>query len=200
VTLADAFCPRCGTPRTGSFRFCRSCGLDLDALAVAGAATPAAPTGLAAAPQRAPPPGPLPAASAVPAAVPAAAGTDPATYRLLTTIAWLASAMFIGWLGLVQLGYANTILDNGSLALLGGLNLATAAIVVLGAVRLQRSPRRASYRTSALWAVLVVVLQGVQIVGGATHFAFVGATVAAAAAGVLAVLTYQALPPDRPAG
>jgi hypothetical protein len=24
-------CPKCGTPRVGSFRFCRSCGLDFDA-------------------------------------------------------------------------------------------------------------------------------------------------------------------------
>jgi hypothetical protein len=27
------FCPRCGTRRTGSFRFCRTCGLDYDAFA-----------------------------------------------------------------------------------------------------------------------------------------------------------------------
>ena len=179
--MADAFCPRCGTPRTGSFRFCRNCGLDLDTLSAAGAA----------------PPAPTPnSVSAAPVAMAAAAGTDPATYRLLTMIAWLASALFLGWLGLVQLGYAGTILDNGSLTLLGGFNLATAAIVVFGAIRLQRSPRRASYRTSALWAIVVVVLQGLQIASGATHFAFVGATMAAATAGVLAVLTYQALPPD----
>jgi hypothetical protein len=32
IRLKD-FCPRCGTPRVGSFRFCRSCGLDFDAVA-----------------------------------------------------------------------------------------------------------------------------------------------------------------------
>ena len=29
--LATETCPICGTDRTGSFRFCRSCGLDFDA-------------------------------------------------------------------------------------------------------------------------------------------------------------------------
>jgi hypothetical protein len=27
---AATFCPRCGTARAGSFRYCRSCGLDFD--------------------------------------------------------------------------------------------------------------------------------------------------------------------------
>lgn len=30
--MATEFCPRCGYARTGSFRFCRSCGLDFDLL------------------------------------------------------------------------------------------------------------------------------------------------------------------------
>jgi hypothetical protein len=30
--LATGLCPNCATPRTGSFRFCRSCGLDYDAV------------------------------------------------------------------------------------------------------------------------------------------------------------------------
>lgn len=30
--MASEFCPRCGIPRVGALRFCRSCGLDYDAL------------------------------------------------------------------------------------------------------------------------------------------------------------------------
>ncbi len=174
-----AFCPRCGAARAGAFRFCRGCGLDLDAQAAPASAPQSAPAWT--------PPAPAPAP---------AAGADAATYRLLTMLAWLACALFTGWLGLVQLGNVGTILDSGSLAALGGWNLAMAALVVFGAVRLQRSERRGSFRTSSVWAVVIVLLQGVQVVGGATHFAFVGATVCAAGAGVLAWLTYQALPPD----
>jgi hypothetical protein len=37
---SQGFCPRCGTARTGSFRFCRSCGLDLEAPGGAGPAGP----------------------------------------------------------------------------------------------------------------------------------------------------------------
>lgn len=30
VAGVSSFCPKCGTQRTGSFRFCRSCGYDFD--------------------------------------------------------------------------------------------------------------------------------------------------------------------------
>jgi hypothetical protein len=188
------FCPKCGTPRTGTFRFCRTCGLDFDAL-------PAAPTVV---PQ--PPAAPMtgtahiaaPISVTSPAATPTS-GTDPATYRLLAMLAWLLSALFIGWLALVQLGYAGTILDNGSLALLGGWNLVMAALMVFGVVRLHRSTRRASYRTSTIWAIVIVVIQGFQIATGATHFAYIAATVAAAGAGVLCWLAYTAMPEDAKA-
>lgn len=36
--MATALCPTCGTARTGSFRFCRSCGLDFDAPVASAAA------------------------------------------------------------------------------------------------------------------------------------------------------------------
>jgi len=127
----------------------------------------------------------------------AAAGTDPATYRLLTMLAWLACALFLGWLALVQFGFAGSVYDDGSLLGLGGWNAVMAVLIVYGAVRLQRSQRRWSFRQSAIWAIVIVLLQGFQVTQGATHFAFVGSTVTAAGAGVLAWLTYQALPPDQ---
>lgn len=36
--MATEFCPKCGTARAGSYRFCRSCGLDLDVTPSASAA------------------------------------------------------------------------------------------------------------------------------------------------------------------
>lgn len=42
--LAQEYCPRCGTPRVGSFRFCRSCQLDFNSIpASQPAAAPPAP-------------------------------------------------------------------------------------------------------------------------------------------------------------
>ena len=177
--MASSFCPKCGTPRAGAFRFCRTCGLDLDAIP----STPsAAPVGWSA--QVTVPPGV------------AAAGTDPATYRLLTMLAWLASAIALAWLGLIQLGFVGTLIDDGSLGPVAIWNLLMAVLIGYGAVRLQRSPKRSSFRQSAIWAVVIVLLQGIQIVGGATHMAYVLATAAAAGAGILAWLAYQAMPAD----
>lgn len=45
--MATAFCPSCGTPRVGAFRFCRSCQFDFDA--PADAAPPSWPPGAPAA-------------------------------------------------------------------------------------------------------------------------------------------------------
>lgn len=42
--MATEYCPRCGAPRTGAFRFCRGCQFDFDGapdLAAAAAAAPA---------------------------------------------------------------------------------------------------------------------------------------------------------------
>jgi hypothetical protein len=38
LAVATRFCPRCGTPRVGNFRYCRSCQLDFDGLDTAPAA------------------------------------------------------------------------------------------------------------------------------------------------------------------
>ena len=113
-------------------------------------------------------------------------------------LTWLASALLMGWLALVQFGYVGTILDNGSLAMLAGWNAIMAVLIVYGAIRVGRSSRRSTFRQSAIWAIIIVLLQGFQIVGGATHFAYVGSTLAAAGAGIFAWLTYQALPAAAP--
>ena len=194
--MSAAFCPSCGTARTGSFRFCRSCGFDFDTL---GAAAPVAlPPPVAPSAWASPPaPGAQPgwtAAAAGPG--PAALTGDAATYRLLTMLAWLGSALCLGWLVLIQLSFVGTIVDNGSFALLAGWNGLMAALILYGAVKLGRSATRSSFRQSAIWALVIVLIQGLQIAGGATHIAYVLATVAAAGAGILAWLTYGALPPE----
>jgi hypothetical protein len=45
--MAFSFCPRCGTPRLGAFRFCRQCELDFDALTFSPNAPPTPPALLA---------------------------------------------------------------------------------------------------------------------------------------------------------
>jgi hypothetical protein len=187
--VSVAFCPKCGTGRTGSFRFCRSCGLDFDTLSnVAASAPPPAQPGWSA----------IPAATTLAAPSGAPAMADVGTYRLLTMLAWLGSALCLGWLALIQIGFAGTILDNGTFTALAAWNAVVAAIMVYGAVRLNRSTRRSSFRQSAIWAVVIIVLQGFQIAEGATHIAYVLATVAAAGAGILAWLTYGAMPAETP--
>src|SRR5438094_8136284 len=41
--MASEFCPSCGTPRTGSFRFCRKCQFDFDSTEQLASSTPAQP-------------------------------------------------------------------------------------------------------------------------------------------------------------
>jgi hypothetical protein len=118
----------------------------------------------------------------------------------MTMLAWLGCALFTGWLALTQFGFAGTIFDDGSLTALAGWNALVAVLISYGAIRLQRSPYRASFRQSAIWAIVIVLIQGFQVTQGATHFAYIGSTVAAAGAGVLAWLTYQALPANPSPG
>lgn len=219
--MAVTFCPRCGTARIGSFRYCRSCRLDFDELPPESAMgsqpgwspSPAAPKqpadgslppapqpGWGAAPAQPPQPGWGPAAPLV--ATPAALPTEVASYRTISLVAWVGSALCMGWLALIQFGFANTIFDNGSFAALAAWNLLTAVLVIYGAARLSRSTKRDSFRQSAVWAIVIVVLQGFQIVQGATHIAYILSTVAAAGGGLFAFLVYQGMPKDagRPAG
>jgi hypothetical protein len=38
--MSSTFCPHCGTPRVGFFRFCRSCGFDFDTIPATHASVP----------------------------------------------------------------------------------------------------------------------------------------------------------------
>lgn len=183
--VGTSFCPSCGTARTGAFRFCRACGLDLETLS---------------APPPAVPPPAAPAAgsawTAAPGGLLAATRSDPATLRLLTVLAWLGSSVCTGWLALVQFGFVGTLDDPGSLLAMAAWNALIALLVGYGAIRLSRATRPSSFRQSAVYAVALVLLQGFQVVQGATHVAYIGSTGAAAAAGVLSWLAYHAVPPD----
>jgi hypothetical protein len=74
---AGGFCPECRTPRLGTYRYCASCGFDY--VTIGGAVSP---------------------------------GVEPArpgaiTPALLAGISWIVSAALMGYLALLQLGYAN---------------------------------------------------------------------------------------------
>ena len=92
--MATTLCPTCGTARTGSFRYCRSCGFDFDA-ATATASTPAPAVAT-----------PTPAPEAAPGGAPTAApkGTQPQPagdvivlqVRQLKLLAWVIAGGLIG--------------------------------------------------------------------------------------------------------
>jgi hypothetical protein len=149
---AGGFCPQCRTPRVGTYRYCASCGFDYGAIGPAG-------------PQR-------------------AERTDAGavTPALLAGIAWILSAVLMGYLALLQLGYANIAgTDLRSLALWNGLS---AAITLYFGARMLRNPT-GILTASIVWGVLTVAWNGYQIAQGATHEAYLGATVTAGAAAVL---------------
>ena len=118
--MAVEFCPRCGTQRTGAFRYCRSCQFDFDAGPALG--------------------GPLPPPS--PSVPPASAPSDPAPSLTITsTKADVASAMLdlerlrlvlipfrlIG----VALGGILWWITGGALYDIGGVVVVLIALVVL---------------------------------------------------------------------
>ena len=76
----DAFCPRCGIPRLGSFRYCRSCQFDFDAMAPAVV------------------PAPVPVAAVPAAAQPRAKGAGWAVRVAFVMIAGFAVVVTAGWL------------------------------------------------------------------------------------------------------
>jgi hypothetical protein len=97
--MAFSFCPRCGTPRLGAFRFCRQCELDFDALNFSPTADQAPPATLSA-PTAQPTPPPILATPAAepspPAAIPPPEASDHSSVFLwslsaagLAGIVWL---------------------------------------------------------------------------------------------------------------
>lgn len=113
-------------------------------------------------------------------------------------IGWIVSALLIGYLALLQLGYSGFAAQVGvsasdlqSLALWNGI---TAAVTVYFAVRLLMNPDRGILLTSAGWAALSVVWGVYQVANGATNDAFLGSVVAAGAAGVLSIAARPAAP------
>jgi hypothetical protein len=171
------FCPNCGTPRVGTLQFCGTCRFNFGSGMLGNSAGPNQ-------------------TSDGPATWAGSSGdaTSPATLRLLAALAWIGCALMTGYLAFVQIGYAGTILDNGSLTALAGWNGLMAALVIYSGVRLLSATKRSTFRQSAIWAVVIVFLQGFQIMQGATHFAYIGSTVAAVGAGVLSFLAYQSIP------
>jgi hypothetical protein len=170
MTSSVGFCPRCGTARTVGARFCGSCGQDLEAATIAPSPTP----------------------SRAPSTLP---GSAPATnVEPIAGVAWIVSAALIGYLGLLQLGYVGTILDTGGLQGLAIWNLIAAAITLYFGARLLTKATAGNLRSSILWAVINVVWNGFEITQGATHWAFIAATVGALAAGVLSLVALQSRP------
>ena len=182
--MASGFCPRCGETRVGAFRFCRKCGLDFDSPEAA------APPALLVTPPR-----PSPGGSD-------ARGADASATKQVETaggVAWIICALFTGYLALVQFGIASTLgsLDRG---VVGSLNLdaifngLAAALTVYFGARLLLSPPRGFLGTSTVWGVLDVIWGTYQIANGASHWAFYGSVVAAAAAGILSFVAYSQRP------
>lgn len=170
MTSSVSFCPRCGTARAIGARFCGSCGQDLDAATL----------------------GPATTLSPAPATLPTSAPTT--NVEPIAGVAWIVSAAMIGYLGLLQLGYVGTILDTGDLQANAIWNLISAAITVYFGARLLTKATRGNLRSSIIWAVINVLWNGFQITQGATHWAFVGATVGALTAGVLSLVALQSRP------
>lgn len=130
---AEATCPRCGTGRTCAFRYCRSCGLDLGDPAVANA---------------------RPAAK--PAMAPSPPASVPTARRLGLVTNWSAVTVLMGG-GIIALGsflpwvsatgpfvgpFSRTGLDGGGD---GGMTLIAGGLVALAGIRmLARSGRPAA--------------------------------------------------------
>ncbi|HVA86554.1 MAG TPA: hypothetical protein VNF73_09595 [Candidatus Saccharimonadales bacterium] len=168
----------------GAFRFCRRCGLDFEQpLAEQAPPVQSVQDGV-------PAPGwvaPKPAPAAAPApSFPTAAAAG---------IAWIAAAVLIGYLALVQLGAAGQLgqlgFGSGDLQTTAIFNGISAAITLFFGARLLTRATRGFLGWSAFWAAISVGWGAYQVANGATHWAFIGSIVASGAAGILSFVAWS---------
>lgn len=168
-----SICSRCGAPRQGQERFCPRCGLDYWSIG---------PTG-----------------EMAPAATPVVTKPND-TIGLLAGLAWIGSALGIGYLAFLQLQYAGTgFADADDVMLLAGWNGVSAAITLFFGAKLILGVDRRFLVSSIGWAVLTVGFGVYQISQGFTHEAFLFATLMAGTAGILSFVDWAQRPRTQPA-
>jgi hypothetical protein len=150
----------------------------------------------------APPPGVVTSAPiAEPSKPPSAPGVQsqsPINPALLGGLAWLLCAAAIGYLGLLQLGYVGTVVDEGSLQAIALWNFLSAGLTLYFGARLITRPTKGILGTSALFALVTVLWQAYNISLGATHETYLISTVAAGMAGILSVAARRELGSSTP--
>lgn len=196
--IQAAYCPRCGTPRVGGFKFCAACGLAFDALG------------------QSPSAGPVGGGWTVRASAPGTVGGTGLKKETLAGAAWVLGALLIGYLAIEQLSAAGTItslqaLDQSVGATYSGVspsdlqvealwNGVVAVLTAFFAFRLLRVPSDRDLRISVTWAAINVVIGVIEVANGVSAAAFLAATVVMGAAGVAsyAALQERSSPPDNP--
>lgn len=198
--MATELCPQCGTARIGSFRFCRSCQFDFDALPTITPAPAAPALAPAAGPAAAPVVAPKPDAAAAPAPN-TMADPKPNTAAALAAVAWLGTAAATGLLAFHQWDASQSLgqSSQGLAANAIGHGLAALLTAYFGA-RCLRDPSRDFLTASMVWGALNVVLGVYQIANGATDWLFYGVVVASGLAGVLSLAARDAASPAQSEG
>jgi hypothetical protein len=187
----------------GRFRYCQSCGLDFDELAVARppAEPPTADPAQAEPMQRAA----LRAQEAMQAPIAATeaqlANASPGSAATLGGLAWLLSALLAGYLAYQQWTFGRLVGGANQYETAAAWNVISAIVTLVFATRLLMRPTRGTLGSSVVWAALSVAWGVYQIANGVTGDVFVLSILAAAAAGVLSFVARQgvAANPTSPA-
>jgi hypothetical protein len=185
MTTLARFCPKCGTPRVGAFRYCQGCRYDFDEAPVSA------------------PPSAVPAAAPIlsaPAA-PASADNLPAT---LAGVAWLGCAGILAFLAYAQWSLGSTLtsvgLSDEGLPAIAAWNGLSGLLTAYFGARCLRRPDKGFLMTSVGWAVLNVVWGTYQVINGVGESLFVLTIVASGLAGVLSFAARDAAPASRRIG